>query len=54
MKTATKSKLAKLYGVHPSTFNNWIKKIPNLKLMPNQRIFTPRQVEIIYNHLGEP
>ena len=53
-KTASKTELAKLYGVHITTLMNWIKKIPNLKLTPNQRIFTPRQVQIIYDHLGEP
>ncbi|MBL0201319.1 MAG: DUF4248 domain-containing protein [Chitinophagaceae bacterium] len=53
-KTKTKSELAKLYGVHASTFMNWIKEIPNLNLKPNQKIFTPKQVGLIYEHLGEP
>jgi len=53
-KTKTKSELAKLYGVHVSTFMNWIKEIAELKLNPSQRIFTPKQVELIYKNLGEP
>ncbi|HEX7413063.1 MAG TPA: DUF4248 domain-containing protein [Bacteroidia bacterium] len=56
MKAAAKSKgqLAKDYKVHYNTFLKWIKKIPELKLTPLQRVLTPKQVEIIYNHLGEP
>lgn len=53
-RTKSKSELAKLYGVHVSTFMNWIKEIADLKLKPNQKIFTPKQVELIYENLGEP
>ena len=28
--------------------------IPELKLTPKQRIFTPKQLEIIFKELGEP
>lgn len=51
---ATKSQLAKQYKVHYNTFIKWIKTIPELKLSPGQRVLTPKQVEIIYFHLGEP
>lgn len=51
---ATKSQLAKRYKVHYNTFIKWIKAIPDLKLNPGQRVLTPKQVGIIYSHLGEP
>lgn len=53
-KTATKTELAKKYGVHYSTFMKWLKKIPELKLNSKQRVLTPKQVELIVQHLGEP
>ncbi|MEO6731920.1 MAG: DUF4248 domain-containing protein [Ferruginibacter sp.] len=52
--TATKTQLAKHYKVHYNTFIKWLKMIPELELNPTQRILTPKQVQIIYNHLGEP
>ena len=53
-KTATKTELAKKYGVHYNTFLNWLKRIPELKLNSKQRVLTPKQVELIFRHLGEP
>ncbi len=55
-KSKTKGQLAEAYGVHPSTFLRWLKKIPEsiLKYNPRNRIFTPKEVEIIIKHLGEP
>jgi hypothetical protein len=50
----TKKELAYQYGVSVQTFVKWIKEIPNLHLSPFQKIFTPKQIEIIFNHLGEP
>ncbi len=52
--TATKTQLAQLYKVNYNTFIKWLKMIPDLGLTPKQRILTPKQVQIIYNHLGEP
>lgn len=49
-----RSEFARKYKVSVPTFNKWLVLIPNLSLMENQRIFTPKQVEIIINHLGEP
>ncbi len=50
----TKSQLAQQYGVAYGTFSKWIKEIPNLSLGPGQRVLTPKQIEIITLHLGEP
>ena len=52
--SATKGQLAKQYNVHYNTFIKWIKKIPELNLSSQQRVLTPKQVETIYKHLGEP
>ncbi len=49
-----RTELAQKYKVSIPTLNKWLVLIPNLSLMENQRIFTPKQVEIIINHLGEP
>lgn len=54
VKTYTKSELAALYEVHSNTLYKWIKSIPNLMLTKRQRKLTPKQVEIIVKHLGEP
>lgn len=53
-KPATRSQLAKWYGVSPETFKKWLIKIPELVLDSNDRVFTPKQVGIIIEHLGEP
>lgn len=53
-KSYSKTQLAKIYGVCYNTFMVWIKNIPELKLSPKQRIFTPNQLEIIFRELGEP
>ena len=54
MKTETRTSLARQYGVHLSTFTGWLKDIPALKLSSQKRILTPKQVQIIYDELGEP
>ena len=43
-----------MYNVHYDTFKKWLKNVPDLDLKPTQRILTPKQVEKIFNHLGEP
>jgi transposase len=54
IKAYSKTELARLYQVHYDTFIKWIKAIPELKLNSKQRILTPKQVETIFKHLGEP
>lgn len=53
-KSFTKKELSKKYGVHYNTFLKWLKEIKNLEINPKQRLLTPKQVEIIYQELGEP
>ena len=53
-KAATKTDLARLYNVHYDTFKKWLEMIPDLGLNPSQRMLTPKQVEKIFAHLGEP
>jgi len=53
-KTMSKTQLASAYGVHISTFREWLSWIPNLGLAPAQRILTPKQVALVMEHLGEP
>ena len=53
-KSYSKTQLAKLYHVSYNTIMKWIKNIPDLKLTPKKRIFTPKQLEIIFRELGEP
>lgn len=50
----TKTKLSKKYKVAYNTFIKWIKKIPGLNLDPKQRVLTPKQVQQIIEHCGEP
>ena len=51
---SNRTKLARRYGVHYNTFLNWLKEVPELRLTHDQRTLTPKQVSLIYEHLGEP
>ncbi len=53
-KASTKTELAKMYKVHYDTFAKWLKSVPELNLLPTQRVLTPKQVKKIFDHLGEP
>lgn len=53
-KAMSKKELAKAYGVHKSTFMKWVKEIPDLRLVTNQRILTPKQVQQIFDRIGHP
>jgi len=46
--------LAAMYGVSLNTFKSWLMKISNLEIHRGQRLFTPKQVEIIFEALGTP
>ena len=53
-KATSKTALARKYKVHYTTFKKWLELIPNLKISSKIRTLTPRQIELIYTHLGEP
>lgn len=53
-RTSTRSVLAAQYNVSLPTFRKWLVKIPDLELSDNQRTLTPKQIEKIMIHLGEP
>lgn len=50
----SKSQLSRRFKVSLPTFNNWLALIPDLNLIKNKRILTPKQVEMVFSHLGEP
>ena len=52
-KPMNKSMLATAYGVSVQTLNKWLELVPDLGLMKGQRLFTPKQLEIISKHLGK-
>ena len=54
LKLQTKTQLAAAYGINIKTLNNWLTDIPDLALNSKQRILTPKQVHLIYKHLGAP
>ena len=52
----SKDELSKMYQVSATTMITWINKFKN-KLPDydgNEKIFTPKQVKIIFENLGEP
>lgn len=51
--TYTKSELAKLYQVSYNTLISWLKGIPSLNLK-RRRVLTPKEVNLIFDHLGKP
>jgi len=54
VKSLSKSELAGLYNIHPDTLRKWLESVPDLQLKKSQRILTPKQVEKVFIHLGEP
>jgi hypothetical protein len=47
----SKKMLAERYGVTLPTLNKWLKLVPNLENVKTARIFTPKQVKMIMEHL---
>jgi hypothetical protein len=52
--TRNKTQLASAYGISIATLQVWLADIPGLELRKGQRIFTPKQLRLIYAHLDEP
>jgi hypothetical protein len=50
----TKSALAVQYNIHVNTLREWLKDVPNLQMKPFQKVLSPKQLELIYEHLGKP
>jgi len=57
----SKSEVADMYEISVRTLNSWINEIPELTrtldkygYYKNQKIFTPKQVEIIFKFIGTP
>ncbi len=53
-KPATRTQLARQYGISSETMKKWLAKVPGLCLDGGVRVLTPKQVEHIMTHLGEP
>lgn len=58
IKTYTHKELAQFYNVDPDTLTNWIRrfaaKMKRCGWHPGKRIYTIRQVELIFQELGNP
>jgi uncharacterized membrane protein (DUF2068 family) len=53
-RTYTKKELRKAYQVSDKTFNIWLKRIPNFLPQVGAHVFSPLEVEKIFEHLGKP
>ena len=53
-KAMTRTQLATFYGVCLVTFNKMLVKIPNFTFDKSSRILTPKEIDTIINHLGDP
>lgn len=53
-RAASKSILQQSYGCSPYTFRQWIKKINKDLGAYEGGLYTPKQVQMIVDHLGEP
>ena len=52
---ASISQLASLYGRHRDTIYKWLKPFESeIGTINESRIYTPRQIEIIFNKIGLP
>ncbi len=54
MNSINKSTLASMYGISLPTLNKWLYAIPELNIDKKTRVFNPRQLELIFKHLGKP
>ena len=57
IKSYSKRELIDMYGTTYTTFYTWIKRagiIDEFKNYDNIRVFTPKEVELIFDKLGEP
>lgn len=53
-KMMKKNKLAKLYGIHPTTLYRWFKRNKQLKHIADRgSLISPKDLDLIKNELGD-
>lgn len=52
--TKTKKELCIIYNINAGTLRKWIKNINLYQENKNNRILTPKQLLIFYDHYGKP
>ena len=50
----SKTQLAKAYGVDVRTFNKWLKNFQKQIGKQMGRLYTPRQINVIFREIGYP
>lgn len=53
-KAMTRTQLASYYGVCLATFNKMLVKVSDFTFDKSSRILTPREIDTIIEHLGNP
>lgn len=54
IKAYNTKQLSQLYNISPDTFRNWIKPFKDKIGKRSGQLYTPKQVTIIFDSLGEP
>ncbi len=54
MRTYNSSELARQFGVSYPTFKKWLSGISELRKTDGRRVFTPKELDIIFKTLGVP
>lgn len=54
MRAYNTTDLAKVYGVSYPTIKKWLLSIPELSVKQSRRVFTPKELELIFRRLGQP
>jgi hypothetical protein len=56
MKPISKKELQNMYGVSKNVLLCWLKKIPGdfYEKIKFSKLLTPEQLNIIFNHIGQP
>ena len=54
MRAYNSTDLAKFYGVSYPTIKKWLLSIPELSAKKSRRVFTPKELELIFRCFGQP
>lgn len=54
IKAYNKKQLAELYSINRDTLTNWLEPFKDKIGKKNGAIYTPKQVKVIFEYLGEP